>query len=468
MTTRRTALWMALAAPAFAQGTEAAPSSPPETPPLQPYKLPAVKEHKLANGLGLTLVHDKRFPLVSLRLAFGAGSRYDPQDRQGLAETVASLLKAGTQKRTSRQMAEELASAGATLDVDESDDALMISGMVLAENLERLIELAADAVRHAVFPEDELRLRKQNRRQELIFLRSQAATLAREKLRAVVFGAHPYARMLPLPQSIEAITRQDLIQFRDRLLAPANAHLILVGAVPPEKQTLAWIRAHFGDWQNKPAPAAPAGDWPAPAFSITLVDRPGSAQVDIHAGHVSVNRSSQDHFPLLVASGILGGGTSSRLFVNIREKQGFAYHANCHHQPLKDTGLFEVITQVREDVLEPALKALLAELKRMGEEPVSSQELGRIQNYLNGVFVLQLATQSGVANQLASLKVHGLPRSYLETYVTRIRAVSAEQVQAVAKRYFDPQQLSVVVVGDASRIQKTVEKFGPVRVEKAQ
>lgn len=442
-------------------------TKPPATPPLAPYKLPTVRESKLPNGLAVMMVEDKRLPMVTMRISFSAGSRYDPANQRGLSETVASLLKAGTPKRSSRQLAEDMASLGGSLDAYNTPDALIVSGSALSEFTAKWLEAAADVVRNASFPQDEIDLRKQNRVQELQIERSRSSTLGGEKLREVVFGQHPYAHTLPTPQAIESIKREDLVGFRERLLTPGNATLILVGALPPEKQLMDAVKAQFGTWASKPVPAAPTGEIPKPERSITLVDRPGSAQIDIFAGHVTMNRMQPDYFPLLVGNTILGGGASSRMFMNLREKQGFAYQANSINIPYKDTGYFHTALQVREEVLEPAIKGLFGEMDRMGKEPVTSQELTNVKNYLNGFFVLGLSSQSGVANQLATLKVSGVPLQYLEQYVTKVRSVEPDQIQRVAAKYLTSSDAALVVVGDASKIGKTVEKFGKVTVEKA-
>lgn len=155
------------------------------------------------------------------------------------------------------------------------------------------------------------------------------------------------------------------------------------------------------------------------------------------------------------------------MFINIREKQGFAYHASSHHEPLKETGIFAAMTQVREDVLEAAIKAVLAEVQKMGAEPAAADELRDVKNYLNGNFVMQLANQGGLASQLVGLKMDGVSNDYLEQYVTRVRSVEPDQIQKAAARFMNPATSAMVVVGDAAKIRKTVEKFGPVKVEKS-
>lgn len=443
-------------------------TKPPETKDLPAFKLPATFETALPNGLRVVLLEDRRLPLVTLRLAFEGGSKFDPKDLPGLAQATASLLTEGTASRPSKQIAEELAEIGGSLRAAAGPDGFTIHGNALAENLPRLLDLLADVTLHASFPQDEVQLYKKRRTQELLAERSEAAYWADEKIAAVVFGPHPYARLNPTLESIAKLDRGALVQFRDTRLVPNNAVLILLGALPPREDALKLVRARFEGWEKKEAPPAPAPEFPQPVRQIVLVDRPGSVQADIRVGHIAVDRSHPDYFPLFVANTILGGGASSRMFMNIREKQGFAYDAHSSLQPRKTGGLFTAVTQVRNEVLEPALKAVEEELQRLIREPVPEDELNDTKNYLCGNFVMGLETQNGLANQLATVKLMGLPDSYLETFTARVRAVTPAEIQAVAARYFSPQAASLVVVGDARQIRPTLEKFGKVTVEKAQ
>lgn len=434
----------------------------PDTPPVPAYKLPPVHQEKLGNGMEVVMVEDRRFPLVTLRLTF---RNIDP--REGIAETAASLLKEGAGSRTSQQIAEELADIGGALDAAAGKDTLTVSGNVLAENTGKLLELAADYVRRATFPEEEVTLRKQNRVQELAAERAQSSTLADEKLMGLIYGGHPYGRLLPSIKEIEAIKREQLIAFRDTWLVPNNAVLVIVGALPARSQLMAMLNQRFGDWKTKPVPSVPAPAIPATQRSITLVDRPGSAQADIHAGQLAVTRQSPDFFPLMVANTVLGGGASSRMFQNIREKEGFAYDAHSEFVARRSGGFFDAVTQVRDEVVQPALKAMMAEMETLAKEPVPGAELSNIKSYLSGIFVLQIASQDGLANELNMVKTQGLPNDYLETYVTRMRSVEPDQIQAVARKYMSPERSAIVVVGDAAKVGKQLESFGKVTKTKA-
>ncbi len=443
-------------------------TKPPETAALPPFKLPSVFESALENGFRVVLVEDRRFPLVTLRVAFEAGSKFDPKDLPGLSEAVAALLTEGTKARTSRQIAEELADLGGAMRAGSGPDGLTISANALAENLPKLLDLLADVALNAAFPEDEVKLYQNRRAQELLAERSEAAFWADQKITALVFGTHPYSRENPTPESIARLDRTALAQFRDAHLAPNNGVLILLGAIPSRDQTLGLVKQRFGAWQKKALAPRPAPEFPASVRSITLIDRPGSVQADVRIGRLSMDRTDPDYFPMVVANTILGGGASSRMFTNIREKQGFAYDAHSSNAPRKNAGLFTTVTQVRNEVLEAALQAVEAELDALVKQPVPEGELADVKNYLSGNFVIGLETQAGLASQLSNMKLLGLPDDYLGTFTERIRAVEPDEIQAAAARYMAPGAAGIVVVGDASRIAETLEKFGKVTLEKVE
>ncbi|MFN7918552.1 MAG: pitrilysin family protein [Bryobacteraceae bacterium] len=442
-------------------------TKPPQTPPLANFKLPPTVERTLPNGLRVVMVNDARYPMLELRMGFPAGSKFDPADRDGLAETVAALLDEGAGSRNAKQIAEELTAIGGSLSASVSPDSLTLSGYALSEYTNRLLDLLADMTRRATFAEDELRLHKQNRVQELAAERAQSSTLADEQFYDMVFHGHPYARTLPPAAAIEKISRADLVTFRDKFLTPAGAVLVLVGPVGNGAATLKQIEARFADWAKKPVPEPPAPKFPEPARSIALVDRPGSVQADVRIGRRGITRTDPDYFPLIVGNSILGGGTASRLFNNIREKQGFAYSVGSAVIPRKDAGLVEAQMEVRNEVLGKAVEAMLGELNRIASERVSADELSNVKNYLNGNFVMGVAGPTGVANQLLSVRLNGVDPKWLEKYVERIRQVEPDQIQSAAAKYLKPADHTIVVVGDAAQIEGALGQFGTVKKEKA-
>jgi zinc protease len=442
-------------------------TKPPETPPIPAFKLPPVVETKIANGLQVVLIEDKRFPIVTVRMVFQAGSKFDPKDQPGLAGNVAALLTEGTKTRSQRQIAEELASIGGALSGNASPDALTLSASALAEHLPKLLGLMADVAINAAFPTEEIELHRANRKQALMAQKAQPNFLASERFSETVFGAgNPYAHIAPTVEALDKMDAKGLAGFRDTYLVPNNAHLILLGSIPPRAESVKLVESHFGKWPQKPVNVSITMRSPEPKREIILVDRPGSVQADIHAGQLAVTRMHPDQMPLRVGSIILGGGASSRMFNEIREKQGFAYDAHTELDVRRETGVFKAVTQVRNEVIEPAMAALLKELEQMGKERVAAEELSNAKNFVSGTFLLNLETQGGLANQIAMTKEMGIPVSYIENFTVNIRAVEPDQIQKAAAKYITAEDATIVIVGDASKIAKPLEKFGSVRVVK--
>jgi zinc protease len=461
----RTALLLTLAAlPLAAQKVDLA--KPPVSKDPRPYKLPPVFETKLPNGLTVMLAEDARFPLVSTRLIFLAGNKRDPKNIPGLAASVAAMLMQGTSKRTYQQIAEELDSLGGSLSAATGADALTVEASVLAENSSKMLALVSDISRNAIFPANELALHKQNRKQTLMVQHSQPAYMANEEYRKILFGDTPYAHVGPTAEAIDKMDQQALQNFRDTLLVPNNAYLVMVGRLPARAQTLKMITDQFGSWVQKPVPAYVAPKAPESKRELVLIDRPGSVQADMRMGKVAATFADPDYFPEFVGSMILGGGTNSRLFLDIREKRGYAYDVHTELGALADAANLSAVTQVRNDVAADALQGILEHLDKMATQPVERQELTDAKSYANGVFLLGMEPQRGLADQLARMKVMNLPKDYLETYTTKINSVEPDQIESAAKKYMSTGNDTIVVVGDAAAIQKPLEKFGTVRVVK--
>jgi zinc protease len=455
---------LALAATLAAQPVDR--TKPPQTPPIPEYKLPPVLESTLPNGLHVVMVEDGRFPLATVRLTFQAGSKYDPKDMPGLAEAVGTLLIEGTKTRTARQISEEVDSLGGTLAGEAGADSLSVAASSLSDNLNKLLGLVADVTRNATFPKGEVDLHKQNRAQSLLAEKSEPGFLAEQKFAEVVYGSSPYGHIAPTEAAIGKLDTATLAKFRDAYLVPNNGTLLLVGKLPGRDALLKTVTDLFGSWQRKELPAAPKMEFPTPKRQIVLVDRPGSVQADIHVGRMAPTRLSADYFPLMVGNQVLGGGTNSRMFRDIREKEGFAYDAHSEYATHREGGDFQAVTQVRNDVLEPALKAVLDEMDQMAKAPVAAPELTNIKNFVAGNYLLSLETQDGLAGWLNRVQALGLPKDFLETFVTRVRSVEPGQIEAAAKKYVAPGEAAIVIVGDSAKIGEVLKKFGDVKLVK--
>ncbi|HEX8335505.1 MAG TPA: pitrilysin family protein [Pyrinomonadaceae bacterium] len=429
---------------------------PPAPLPVRPLNLPEPSETQLANGLRVVVVEQRRLPLVSFRLAFRSGDSSDPADLPGLTDVMTDMLVEGTESRTSRQIAEEVARFGATLTAGASSDYLTVAASSLAAYAGEVLELLADVTLRPTFPESELALAKANAQQNLIAQRAQPSFLAGEAVARVLFGQHPYAVVASTPESIEALSRDRLVRHHRRLLVPNNAVLLVAGDVSRE-HVLTQAEELFGGWARGEVVAP---EFPAPPERdervAYLVDRPGSAQTNILVANTAIRRTDPDYFPVLVMHTILGGNASARLFMNLREEKGYTYGAYSQLDARRLAGSFRATTEVRGEVTGVSLKEIFYELERIRDEDVSDKELSDAKTYLTGIFPIRLETQEGLIDQLVQIRMHDLAPDYLETYRDQLQRVTKEDVRRAARRNVTPERAAVVVVGDGAQIREQV------------
>jgi len=422
-------------------------------------KIPAPVETKLANGLRIAIVRDERLPMVSFRLAFRGGDSSDPAEMPGLSDMMAHLLTEGTANRTSLQIAEEVERLGATLSVSSASDFATIGASSLAVYADEILDLIADVTLRPSFPQNEIDLARDNTKQMLIQQRAQPNFLASERVAKVMFGQHPYARISPTGESLDAMTRDTFTAFHRKSFAPDRAVLVVVGDVDPD-ETAARLADLFGDWRSDPHPEP---TFPAPlersARVLYVIDRSGSAQSNIVIANAGITRTSSDFFPMLLMHTILGANASSRLFMNLREEKGYTYGAYSSLDARRLAGTFRATAEVRTPVTGASLHEFFFELNRIRDERVPDEELRNAKSYLTGVFPIRIETQDGLIDQLTSVKMFDLPQNYLETYRDRVNEVTAADVQRVAELYVTPDRAAIVIVGDAAEIENQIKDY---------
>jgi zinc protease len=432
---------------------------PPPPLPARPIKLPMTHETVLPNGLTVVVVEDTRLPLVNFRLALRTGDAHDPAQLPGLMDMLTGLLTEGTSSRTSREIADEVARLGATLQAGANSDYTTVAASALTAFSDNILELLTEVVLDPVFPPNEVELAKKNTKESLKQQRAQPSFLAGEMVARVMFGEHPYHVTSPTPESVDAITRERLVEFHRSTFVANNAVLLVVGDVQQDL-ILQQVERLFGKWQ----PGAIAGDnFPEPpprtSRSAYIVDRPGSAQANIVISNIGITRTDPDYFPLLVMHTVLGANASSRLFMNLREEKGYTYGAYSSLDARRTAGTFRATAEVRTPVTGPSLKEFFYELDRIRKEPVSEKEIADAKSYLTGVFPIRLETQEGLVDQLVQIKMFSLAEDYLEVYRNQIQAVTIAQVQEVANKYVRPDEAAIVIVGDAAQIADQVKPY---------
>ena len=444
-----------------------AAETPTAVPPLSAERQvtwPKRTRARLANGLEIVLAESHTIPKFHGELFFRSGNAAASHRAPGLAEMTATVLRTGTLKRLSRQIEEDLRCLGADLSSHAGADNSAIAFAGLSELAEPLLQLVNELAREAAFPEPEFERERRQKLEEVKLDRTQPGFLAGERLRKVLFGAHPYAQVAPTDEQVAAYKRDDLLAVYRDFYTPENALLLMVGDFDSSTM-LKTIEKVFGAWSGKkpslhpsPEPAKPHGR------RVHLVHVPGAVQAQILAGCHAITRRHPDWIKLSLTNSLYGGAFNSRLVMNIREDKGYTYSPRSSANALRDYGYFSISAAVRNDVIAASLTEIFYELDKLRSLPVPEPELGDARNYVSGVFSLGLATQDGLLSQLATAALNELPDDYLETYREKVRALTPDDLLAAARKYFDSANMQIVVVGDRTQIEPQTALFGDLDV----
>jgi len=325
-----------------------------------------------------------------------------------------------------------------------------------------------ELAREASFPEGEFERERRQKLEEIKLERTQPGFLASERLRKVLFGAHPYAQVSPSEAQVAAYKREDLRAVYREFYTPENGLLLLVGDFD-SSEMLKVAENVFGKWTGKKPEAPPAA---APANPrgrrVYLVHVPGAVQTQILAGCHAITRKHPDWVKLGLTNSLYGGAFNSRLVMNIREDKGYTYSPRSGVHPLRQHGYFSVSAAVRNEVVAASLNEIFYEMDKLRSLPVPDPELADAQNYLSGVFSMGLATQDGLLSQLSTVALNELPDDYLETYRQKVRALTPQDLLETARKYLDSANMQIVVVGDRAQIESQATLFGDVETYDAQ
>jgi zinc protease len=447
-------------------------ASPPQRGAIRDFDFPAVERRALASGLDLRVVRLPRLPVVSVRLFMRSGEDALPVARAGLAVLTADALEGGTKKRSGSELAEALEGIGARFGSSGGWEGTSVDVYCMADRLPRALALLAEAVREPSFPDAEVERAREQQLAELRQRLMDPGALADDVALARYFAQGvPYARPVEgTVASLAPVTRADLASFAEAGYRPAGGGLVVAGDVDAA-EVASMAEEHLADWRGSPATTASFTVSPAAGERRTLVvHRPGSVQSEIRVGHVGVERTTPDYFPLSIANMVLGGTFSSRLNLNLRERHGFTYGVRSRFSFRSRPGPFEISTAVGNDVTALAVREIFTELEAFAERGPTPDEVAAARDFAAGVFGLQLETAGQIASRVTQLVIYGLPDSYFDDYRGRLRAVTAGDAAEAAKRHMRPADAQVVVVGDADVVTAPLEALdvGSVEVRREQ
>ncbi|HEX6881164.1 MAG TPA: pitrilysin family protein [Terriglobales bacterium] len=457
MTTFKKSLVLLTIVLGFVLSGMAQKQAPPAGGPPKPFKLPAKQTFTLPNGIEVTMVPYGTTPKVFVSAMIRAGNINEGPEQTWLADLTGELLKEGTKSRSAADVAAEFASMGGDLEVGTMADQSYVRTDVLSESGPKAAELVADVLQNPALPESELARVKNDLQRNLSIAMSQPQPVARNQYAKLMYPNHPYGRLYPTSEMIAKYTIGDVHKFYADNFGAARTHVYVAGKFDADAMKKA-ITDSFGKWAKGPDPV---NNIPKPENKrvLDVVDRPGAAQSTIIMGLPVVDPSNGDYIGLQVMDALLGGSFGSRITANIREAKGYTYSpfsaVTAHYRDANWAETADVTTAVTG----PSIKEILYEIDRLSKEAPTDDELTGIKNYLAGVFVLRNSSRRGVVGQLNYVDFHGLGDDYLNNYVQKIYAITPAEVEALAKKYISPDKMTIVVVGDKSKIAEQLAPY---------
>lgn len=415
--------------------------------PLLTGALPA-RRQALPNGAILLVAERPAIPIVMVRAYVRAGSVFDPPEAPGLANLTAELLTRGTARRTGPALDEAIEFVGGSLTAQAGRDGVTVSLSVLAKDLGLGLDLLFEVLTQPAFPEAELR--KKIKEIQAAIRRSEESPegVAARALGEILYSGHPYGH--PVAGTVESVgnlTRDQVVAFYRRHYRPDGAILVAAGDVKADdirqeilRRMAPWKAS--GDTPQRP-PQAPA----APPVQSRTVKRE-LTQATLFLGRPAVGQDHPDYYPLVVASYLLGGGSTSRLYSRVRDERGLAYDVSSHLAVGRYGAAVVVSLQTRTDGVGEAGRLARDEMARMGREAVSDSELALAKAYLIGSFPLRIDTTAKLAGLLLTVEEMGLGLDYPSRYRRGIEKVTTADIELAARRYLDPSGYSSVTVGN--------------------
>jgi zinc protease len=442
-------------------------NTPPAPAPVREFVFPTITRDSLPNGFALFAIPHGTLPVITFNVIVHAGAEHDTAATSGLAYLTARTLEAGTKTRSADRLAWDFEKIGAELDVDVMWDYASLTVTAPADRAEIALALLAEVVLSPAIDQDEVERIKNEQLAELLQRESDPRALASDQSLRFIFSEQtPYQRPIAgLRDTVSRLSASDVRTFYERYWTAGNAALLAAGAI--DQKTLHDLATrHFSQWTGARTPADVHVQRAANAARVHLVHRAGSVQSEIRVGHTGVPRNHDDYFALIIANSILGGAFTSRLNMNLREKNGFTYGVRSGFGFRKAAGPFMIQTAVATDVTARALGEIWKETTALLRDGPTEDEITAARDYLSGTIPLELQTTEQIAERASEIFVFDLPDNYFAVHREALRRVTADEAAAAARRQIRMDDLVVTIIGDATALEPEIEKLdvGPIEV----
>lgn len=410
-----------------------------------------IKKRVLPNGLTILQVERHNLPIVMFTLLIKASLLDEPSDKAGLSNLTSGLLTAGTKKRTASMISEEIDFIGASLYANTGSDYTTVSLSVLKKDIEKGFELLSDVLLNPIFSEEEIQREKELIEGSLRQSEEEPSFIAEKAFKKELYTEHPYGRLVQgSPETLKGIQRQDIVRFHSDYFVPNNAILSVTGDLTDEELD-SLVKRFLGDWQKGDV-SEKMHALPKPSGRKVLKIDKDLTQANIIVGGPGVKRDNPDYYILSVMNYILGGGGfSSRLMQSIRDEMGLAYDIHSFFTPGKEPGAFQVVVQTKNESANKVISEIIKEIKRIRQEKVTPAEIEDARAFLTGSFAGRIDTLRKISDFLALVEFYGLGMDYIDKYPLYINRVTQENILSAARKYLDPENLTIVVVAEQSK-----------------
>ncbi|MDX1472417.1 MAG: pitrilysin family protein, partial [Flavobacteriaceae bacterium] len=433
-------------------------TSVPKTGPAPKIELENPKEFKLDNGMKVLVVENDVLPRVSYQFQIDNNPILEG-DKAGVSSLLSAMLGNGTTSISKDKFNEEIDFMGASLNF--GSQSAFASG--LSRYAERIMQLMADAAINPLFSEEEFEKEKAKLIENLKSNEKSVSANASRVRNALSYGKkHPYGE-LTTEETVKNVTFQDVKDYYNKYFKPNTAYLVIIGDMKTD-QAKTLTKKYFGPWKASSTPEIPLIEPNSNVENtqIAFVDMPNAVQSDIAiTNNVKLKMNDKDYHAVLLANFILGGGGAGYLYQNLREDKGYTYGASSGINASRyGTGRFIASTEVRNEVTDSAVVEALKEIKRIRNEKVTKETLDIAKAKYAGSFVLALERPQTIANYALNIELNDLDEDFYKDYLKNINAVTIEDIQRVANKYFRPENSRIVIAGKGSEVIENLEKTG--------
>ncbi|MDN3514114.1 MAG: insulinase family protein [Candidatus Brocadia sp.] len=428
---------------------------------------PKVDRIVLENGMILYLLEDHDLPLFNITARIRTGAVYEPLEKAGLASLTGYVMRSGgTVSMPADKMNEDLEFMAASVETSIDRESGSASLSTLKKDIDKGLKIFADVLMNPAFPEDKIKLRKDEVIEAIRRENDNPTQIAHREFRRIMYDSkHPYNRKVEgTLESIEKITRDDLIAFHKRFFHPNNVILGISGDFNKE-EIIGKLNTVFAGWKKEDnhfpeVPKVEKRFEKAVYYVYKDIN-----QANVMMGHLGIQRKNPDYFPVMIMNFILGGGSfTARIPGRIRSDEGLAYSAFSAFQTARDLGVFFVSCQTKLESTNRAISIALEEIDKIRKSPVAKEELTQAKETFVNQFIFRFTTSASIVAQKVDIEYEDLPLNYLETYLDNVQTVTQEDVQRVARKYLHPDEIKILVVGDKEKFDKPLDSFGKVNV----